>query len=387
MSVPAAETPTASLRAERLWTIDALRGVAALGVVMFHASDVPGMDRSGPIGWVLDGILTWGRYGVWLFFVLSGFCIHMRWASRAASGDRSVPGFVEFWKRRFRRLYPPYLIALLIFVAFRLAMGVEDVAKFGRDFVLHLLLIQNNVAGSSYAFNEVFWTLAIEEQLYLLYFVFLAVRIRYGWRAALLFGLGARVGWFALAFALRRTLGWELVVTQMAVVQWIIWILGALSVEIWFGLVRVPKLLHSAWIGSALLVAAAVASHYYMYVLPDGLPRDVLWLTSDLVWGAAFFVLLNASVGREARPAGWFGKWLAGVGLWSYSLYLTHELITHVPWRLRLGADVLAWIQHWPSVVLIPLLTIASMLLARAYFAWFERPFLSASRTRRVSQH
>ena len=46
--------------------------------------------------------------GIYLFFVISGFCIHLFWAkARAAGVEKPVIDFFTFWKRRVRRLYPP----------------------------------------------------------------------------------------------------------------------------------------------------------------------------------------------------------------------------------------------------------------------------------------
>jgi peptidoglycan/LPS O-acetylase OafA/YrhL len=381
----AAAAAPAPVRTGRLWTIDALRGVAALGVVMFHASSVPGIDRSNRVEWSVDFLLNNGRYGVWLFFVISGFCIHLRWAARVAAGEPPKPDFIEFWKRRFRRLYPPYLAALVIYIALRLSWGDPLTGKFVRDVVLHLLLIQNNVPGGSNAINEVFWTLAIEEQLYLLYFVFLAIRTRFGWAATLLTAIAARVAWFGFAFVVHRALGSDIVVTQMAFVQWIVWILGALSVEAWFGLITLPAIFHRWWAACVVLIAAGAASHFYLYVLPDGAARDLLWLTADVIWAVGFFILMNAAIRAEASGGGTIGRWLARTGLFSYSLYLTHEIVTQYGWRLVYPAAV----QRWgliSNLVLIPALTIASLLLARAFFTVAERPFLRGARVRQLER-
>src|SRR5678816_1627433 len=94
----------------RLRSIDALRGAAALGVVLYHS-----VDRSPaaiPAGWTrypemaLQFVSSFGYIGVFLFFVISGFCIHLQWARAKASDEQPVISFGSFWKRRVRRLYP-----------------------------------------------------------------------------------------------------------------------------------------------------------------------------------------------------------------------------------------------------------------------------------------
>lgn len=373
---------------ERLWSIDALRGVAALGVVLFHASDVAGIGRSHLAERALDGVLTWGRYGVWLFFVISGFCIHRQWALRARDGHHEPPDFFAFWRRRIRRLYPPYLVSLAIYVCLsHFVGGVAFTPRFLGSLGLHLVLLQNLDPLSLNAVNEVFWTLAIEEQLYLLYFVFLRVRIRFGWTAALLLGAFARALWFALALVVHRLWGSDfIVVTQSAAAQWFVWILGALSVEAFIGLVDVPAALQRRRVAAAMLVAAAWLWDIYSYRMEPGVLRHIVWLLTDPLWGFGCFVLVNAIVRLEWRAPSPAGALLARIGLFSYSLYLSHEFVTAYGWRWL--APVLGAARPIPNLLLTPALTISSVVVAWVFFQLFERPFCSpAQRMRAVQIH
>jgi peptidoglycan/LPS O-acetylase OafA/YrhL len=68
----------------RLRGIDALRGAAALGVVFYHAvaqgdQFLPNNFFRYPIR-VVQFATSFGYIGVFLFFVISGFCIHLQWA-------------------------------------------------------------------------------------------------------------------------------------------------------------------------------------------------------------------------------------------------------------------------------------------------------------------
>jgi len=78
--------PTA-LWAPRQWlgSIEALRGIAALAVVLFHATLIYGLAEFTP--WTVGAVFQWlGQWGVILFFVLSGFCIHLPAARQLAQG-------------------------------------------------------------------------------------------------------------------------------------------------------------------------------------------------------------------------------------------------------------------------------------------------------------
>src|ERR1041384_8491534 len=106
-----------SLQTTRLRSVDALRGIAAMGVVLYHAIDksdkvLPANSLRYPMKFI-QLVSSFGYIGVFLFFVISGFCIHLQWARSKAAGVEPEIRFIPFWKRRIRRLYPPYLIALL----------------------------------------------------------------------------------------------------------------------------------------------------------------------------------------------------------------------------------------------------------------------------------
>ena len=114
MTNPPTTTPA------RLRGIDALRGIAALGVVFYHAVEqgekfLPHNFLQYPVR-AAQTLSSFGYISVFLFFVISGFCIHLQWAKAQAAGVEPEIRFGAFWKRRLRRLYPPYIIALLLFL-------------------------------------------------------------------------------------------------------------------------------------------------------------------------------------------------------------------------------------------------------------------------------
>src|SRR6478672_8611870 len=88
----------------RLQSIDALRGIAALGVVLYHAIEqtpnpIPGNFLKWP-ALLIQSVSAYGYIGVFLFFVISGFCIHLQWARTQAGGEPANVQFRAFWKRR-----------------------------------------------------------------------------------------------------------------------------------------------------------------------------------------------------------------------------------------------------------------------------------------------
>ena len=162
----------------RLAWLDALRGFAALCVVFDHGSTLLLL----PVRSFLYQWLNLGQYGVFVFFLVSGYIVP---ASLERKG--SVRGF---WISRAFRLYPMFLLVLVL-SAVAHATGHGTVANAGTHPAAAVLgwlfMMQNLAAGLNVP--VVTWTLSYEMVFYLL--------------LAGLFSWGAhrRSGWYATAFA------------------------------------------------------------------------------------------------------------------------------------------------------------------------------------------
>jgi peptidoglycan/LPS O-acetylase OafA/YrhL len=380
----------------RLTSIDALRGIAALGVVLYHAisqtaNSIPANLFYWPVK-LLDFLSSFGYIGVFLFFVISGFCIHLQWTRSQLSGGTQRIAFGPFWKRRVRRLYPPYLIAFALFLLMAAATtGIDVTHFFLYDVVMHLLMLHNLDPHTCYSINGVFWTLAVEEQLYLGYFLLLFLRKRFGWAPTLMICAVARVGWFYFGHVVWLVTGYGLPVPEAALSHWFTWALGALAVEAAFGLITLPKWCRSILIGTSAVVAASAISYYLPYMGKDNPSHNAAWLLMHPLWGFGFFVLVNRFVSWEqgriraaeremtASRMPHLVTAAATVGVFSYSLYLTHELVIMQAWRFS---------SSLPAILnTLFVITPATLLFAYVFFAWFELPFLKkASQAKRVKQ-
>lgn len=371
----------------RLQSIDALRGVAALGVVLYHAVSqtqkaVPHNFLQWPVK-LIQFLSSFGYIGVFLFFVISGFCIHLQWAKSKASGQERPIQFGSFWRRRIRRLYPPYLIAFALFMLMAaLTTGINVTHFFVYDVVMHLLMLHNLDPHTCYTINGVFWTLAIEEQLYLAYFLLLFLRKRWGWGMTLAICALARVGWFFFSHAVWVWTGLGVPVPEAAAVHWFTWALGAIAVEAAFGIVRLPRWCRNLWIGGAAIILASVISTVLPNTQKNTLPHELAWMLMHPLWGFGFFVLVNRVVSaeyawvRQLHEPGairrLFAKGVtaaATVGVFSYSLYLTHELVIMQSWSFTIKGLPL---MVNALVIVVP----ATIAFAWLFFRFCEKPYL-----------
>lgn len=326
----------------RLLSIDALRGFAALGVVLYHAvhqtgGAVPDNLFRYPVR-LIQFLASFGYIGVFLFFVISGFCIHLQWAKARAAGKNPQIKFGAFWKRRWRRLYPPYLIALLIYLVLTaVTAGIDVTHFFVYDVLMHLLMLHNLDPQTCYSINGVFWTLAIEEQLYLAYFLLLFLRMRWGWGPTLIVCGLARLGWFGFSHLVWLKSGIGIPVPEAAASHWFTWALGAIAVEAAFGLVKIPKWCRNIWLGGIAVIVASAVSTALPNMQKDTPVHTLAWLLMHPLWGFGFFVVVNRFVHAEQAWQGEISRprlvaGFAAIGVFSYSLYLTHELVIMQSW-------------------------------------------------------
>ena len=365
-------------------TLDAMRGGAALAVVTYHALGVAPLTAPSGWEWWLPQIAAYSVHfayaGIYLFFVISGFCIHLFWArARAAGVQDPVVNFFSFWKRRVRRLYPPYFVALalyLVYIAYK--TPVEVTGFYVWDVVLHLFMLHNLDPRTAYSINGAFWTLAIEEQLYLAYFLLLFLRIRFGWTTTLLLCFSARVVWLIAGRALSYSLGIDIPMGEAAATNWFIWALGALSVEAALGVTKLPTWCYRRSVAAVTLLCAMGLAQFLPMVHDIKWVHDIGWLIMHPAWGLGFFILVNYAVTLEQQ---WRQKLsripvlisaLAAIGLMSYSLYLTHSFVLmHWYW---FGFTQL----HILSISLLITMPL-SVLFGWLFFRMFERPFMTSA--------
>jgi peptidoglycan/LPS O-acetylase OafA/YrhL len=370
---------SAPLSSIRLRGLDALRGMSALVVVLYHATDQTA--KAAPNNWLYYPVraiqfgISQAYVTVFLFFVISGFCIHLQWARARAAGEEPSIRFGTFWKRRFRRLYPPYFIVItlyLVLTAWTVGLNVTHFVVY--DVVMHLLMLHNFDSHTAYSINGIFWTLAVEEHLYLAYFLLLFLRQRWGWTVTLIVCLLARVGWMGFSHVVWLKTGYGLPVPESAAVHWFTWALGALAVEAMYGIIKLPRWTRDLRIAAVLITIASIISTYLPVIPKDGFSHNFGWYLIHPFWGLGFFILINWMVpaemnwmSRAKMPS--FVAIFAPIGLFSYSIYLTHELMIMQSWRWTDPSRLQMW-----NVFLV---VMPAMLVFAFLFFWFcEKPFM-----------
>lgn len=291
--------------------IDGLRALAVLPVILFHA-----------------GFETFkgGFVGVDVFFVISGYLITSIILGEMERGSFKL---IHFYERRVRRILPPLFLIMSISLVFAwLWIMPRDLQDFGQSLVASTLFSSNILFWLESGYFDTSaelkpllhtWSLAVEEQYYIIFPVFIMAVWRYGQKAIVSILLLVFVASLGLAhwgayidhsatFYLLPTRMWELAI-------------GALVA---FYLAHKPQQFSpllsvqmASILGLALIVFAIFAYDEHtpypsLYALAPTLGTALIILFS--VKGSATHFLLNQ-------------KMIVGMGLLSYSAYLWHQPI------------------------------------------------------------
>ncbi len=298
LSSPAATTATATDQASRLHGVDALRGVAAVLVLLFHFTtryDQKFGHASAPLFSV-----PWGYLGVNLFFMVSGFVIFM-------TLDRLTRP-MDFLVSRLSRLYPAYWVAACLTFA-TLSFFPEIGKTISSGHALTNILMFEGLFGVP-PIDGVYWTLEVELLFYWAMFLL--------WLSV---GLGKPQRWLGLWLLLsvgyglagRLGINTPYVAAQFLILPYIPYFALGMLLYLRFQGARFR------WPVEGLLGLAAI--------LAIGLIDSPLRLVSTAAFLAAFYVLVIAKIFRGNRVV----ALAARVGAISYPLYLLHE---NIGWTL-----------------------------------------------------
>lgn len=331
--------------------IDGLRSVAIIPVLVFHA----GVRAFGG-----------GFVGVDVFFVISGYLITKILINEIADGNFSL---ARFYERRIRRIAPALIAVLLfVYVMIILIFMPSDTETAFKSIVAATLFSSNMFFWKSTGYFDSTanvkpllhtWSLAVEEQFYLFFplFLALAAKIAPGGRNAMITGIvissfGASLVLThvapSFAFYMILTRAWELGIGSLLAA-------GA-----------IPETNHPR-LREALAVAGLASIVLTVFLLDEAVPFPGL---------AAAPPVLGAAALIQYAPGTFVGRILStraavGVGLVSYSLYLWH-------WPIIVFWNYFAPGSETPFGVVTTI--VLSFVMAGFSWRFIEQPFRSRTR-------
>jgi peptidoglycan/LPS O-acetylase OafA/YrhL len=296
-----------------------------------------------------------------IFFVVSGFCIHLTYCHPRQSDLKA------FYVRRFFRIYPPYLLALLVFTfIYPLTRIPFTKLTYWGQFLTHVFLCHNFSELSICAINAPFWTIPVEVQLYLIFPLILIFVRRYSYARALM--VLALIEFALQAFAV--------IVYEHPPGFAPAWLRGS------------PFFFCFSW-----GLGAAVADAYLSgKPLPLMRIHPLVWLVPGILtstfpayeFSFGFFALFTASIitrhlnkGVVEERRSYLGRLIRVTGIYSYSIYLLHDPI--------LRAVILFYKWRFPGIENHPFLIFTAgatswfviFPLSALMYYWVEKPAIA----------
>ncbi len=350
--------PAADPYATRLRHIDAIRAVAVM-LVLIHHFITPAWLAPGEKSPLLDGltamtqVIDFGRLGVNLFFVVSGYVI-----------GHSLLGYPRHHLRQFAisrlcRLFPAYWLSLAFIVVFRPpSLDAGEIA-------VNAAMIQKFV-GVKDAIG-VYWTLAVELAFYVLCAVLFVAGVlartrRLIWVFVLLAGYATAAAVLRYATGIALPFAWPVFLSLMV---------GGLILRRWNEEAR-PRDARF-WGAVALYLAAMLVTSYAIY--HDPAPYQKSWIKDYLAvaLAAAGFLVLHYRIKIRWRA-------FSFVGVVSYSLYLFRTPVIALVIDAMQAAGMIGRVPPWLSLVIV---MVCSLGVAALLFYAVEKPGVRLGRRQR----
>ncbi len=316
-------------------TLDLFRAIAALSVFVhqFYQQNADFFDKNynSPFLSLLGG------WGVTLFFVISGFCIHH---SRLLSVEKNGRfDLMQYFFRRFFRIYPGFVVCVLVFFfvgqhfTSNLVPNSQPIAIF-----MHLGIISSFFVDYNVGINKVLWSVVVECHFYIIYamlwrkFTGVNSTIR-----MLLLSLFIGAATFVLSVTLFPQGAERVLIQKIFLASWWVWCLGVLVAELIY---KRSIFFKTTFANRTALLAIIIISFGIAY-LPSlyslQLQRFAL---PFLCAGLIYFALQDTYSINHVRS-------LYLIGVVSFSLYLYHPLALMIGVQLKLDL-------FWQAILVFP---------------------------------
>ena len=367
--------------------VDGIRGLSVLLVLWFHFWQqtwfmpnypTPFLSCLGITDLTPSHIRWVGYIFVDMMVLLSAFCLTLPIARSMLLGE-GVDDACTFYKKRLARIYPSYLLAVLISFGYQLYLGNYPTISYAvRDLVSHLTFT-HMFRADTYIYapiNEVLWTVALEVQFYL----FFPLLVKLFRKSPLLFwgtltGFGAL---FIYQYALKQT------PVNMQVNQFPtflpVFANGMLAAYLFtLYCVKVPYKRLWAVLFTVLAVLGAVLIRNEIVSAQMYREDKQIWQLENRIGLSLCFTLFLVSAALSLKPLRWlFSNPVARfLGAISYNLYLYHQrliVLLRMSLGFQSGADVASAGMKMQLFLTVEALGLSILLAAVLTYLW-ERPW------------
>ncbi len=345
----------------QLDVLDGIRGLAVLWVVLGHMSTrdlLPFFDMKRS-----------AVYGVYLFFVLSGFLLTLPFLVDRGGSLMGAGTWQKYFMRRVLRIYPAYLAVLLFYLILSQVFGFipesSDVFYDITAFLHHLALLDG---------KSVFWTIPVEMKFYMV------LPVVIGLTAVLskkLWGRAALICAFLLPYLVAQYL-FSLITDLSSMPSYLpVFLIGCLACIAHLMIEGAGsgkgKLFYNSagWLAFSLIVAT-IPSVWRACGFQE-LDFQKFPALYGLLWACLLFSVLK---GKGLLSEALSLKWLRYVGIVSFSVYLWHMPVIYLVRKTSL--------VKWGAFYQFGFVMIGTLLLASFSYLWIEKPFISGRLSRAI---
>jgi peptidoglycan/LPS O-acetylase OafA/YrhL len=330
----------------RFKELDALRGIAALSVVIFHYSIMSGFD---------NGLLKLGVTGVDLFFLISGYVILLTLEKTRTAGD--------FIVSRISRLYPSYIILLLLTTA-TIYFFIKSQMPSAREIALNLTMMQP-IFRVRYI-DDSYWTLTVEMQFYIfMLLIFMAGKLKdIEWIGSIF--LSALILYYFIAAAFLEN-SWIYIAPRSftpIINHFQFFFAGILFYKLRTDGMKVYRhfLLLICLLFSLFLFDKAGRAHFFIGILP--------YTFMMILYFSVFYLFILGKLKFLNIPV------FTGLGAISYCMYLSHQEIGKILFAYLTG------VKKVPVVASLFLLLVLVLLGSLLITYYIERPCIALIRSK-----
>jgi peptidoglycan/LPS O-acetylase OafA/YrhL len=345
--------------------LNGLRFLAALAVVIFHYA--PRVDGYARLPVFPKNVMNEGPAAVGFFFILSGFVL----AHRYLHGGSDMESARDFYRARFLRLYPAYLLAFLLYLPVAVQRYVlSPLAGAGGRHTFFLSAILSGLMLQSWtplaqAWNGPSWSLSVEAFMYLMFPLigFRLARISRRSSALTMLFVWMFPASLAVTYEAHRISDttWKLYVTNDPLVWLPLFVMGVCAsrmIPAWEKVSDRAANRASGFAFAALIVVTLLWPARWADVFVTGGIAPVL---------AAVILFFTRVSGRITRFVG--GAFLSRLGEASYAVYILQAPLWHY-WQettnsLRGVPEQTSIVALWQFVEFVPVLVIASLMVHR----------------------
>lgn len=318
---------------EHIKILDFLRGVAALSVVLFHFGTVELPTISSNY---LTEFLEYGKYGVQVFFVISGFIIPYS----MMKSNYKISDYFNNLLRRFVRINPPSYVAILMsLILYFSAIFITgkpldmDWPGFNLTAIIGNLTYSTPFLNTDW-YNPVFWTLAIEFQFY-----------------------------FIIGLILPLLYKKNVFITCLIII--LILALGLIKFDWFFSSSGFFILGILLFLNKERLVTKSIIVALFSITL-----IFCLYTTSIIptIFGLITFLIILSGINVNNKATNYLGKI-------SYSLYITHWVVGAIS---EIVIKRIVPLHQYPfgKIILLFVYTSIAVLFASIFYSYIEKPFI-----------